>query len=424
VPALVLPEERHCDTSLPAGWTRTRRCLVNKFRPRTSVSLAELIRALRRPQADAGEATLRIESPKGERTLRPTEFSVETPRSNPQGRSQPLVSVCISAYNVERYVREAVGSILAQTYTELEVILVDDGSADRTFEIVQSIDDERFRCLQLPENIGGYQAMNVAAGMARGDIVAVYHSDDVYEPTIVEKEVAYLESHPEAGAVFTMCHFIDEEGTIYGGLDVPPELAGRDFVGYDDVFPAMLRHGNVMFPCPTFMVRREVLLDVGPFEADRFDIAADLEMWLRLSRRCPVGILNERLLRYRKTPEQWTQRWRRLRTAPDPAVEVLELYMDQDNWRARLPRAELVEQRYRRCDDETTRAASSVILGETPVARQLLRGRYPYAALLSRIRRRKIRVLLLRGAMKAGIAVGADRLLVRVLLATEYGEWR
>jgi hypothetical protein len=147
-------------------------------------------------------------------------------------------------------------------------------------------------------------------------------------------------------------------------------------------------------------------------------------MWLRLSRRCPVGILNERLLRYRKTPEQWTQRWRRLRTAPDPAVEVLELYMDQDNWRARLPRAELVEQRYRRCDDETTRAASSVILGETPVARQLLRGRYPYAALLSRIRRRKIRVLLLRGAMKAGIAVGADRLLVRVLLATEYGEWR
>ncbi len=341
-----------------------------------------------------------------------------------QRPSQPLVSVCVSAYNVERYLREAVDSILAQTYGELEIILVDNGSVDGTFDVAESIHDERFRCFRLPENIGGYQAMNMVARMARGDLVAIYHSDDVYEPTIVEKEVAYLGSHPAAGAVFTMCHFIDEEGAIYDGLDLLPELAGREYVSYEDVFPSMLRHGNVMFPCPTFMVRREVLLDVGPFDADRWDIAADQEMWLRLTRRHPVGILSERLLRYRQTPHQWSRRWKRLRTEPDRALEVMELYLDKDNWRARLPRAELVELRYLRCDDETTRAANAVILGETAAARKLLKGRYPYAALLNSIRRRKLRVLLLRGLIKTALALGAGRSLGRLLRATEYGEWR
>jgi glycosyltransferase involved in cell wall biosynthesis len=346
------------------------------------------------------------------------------PTSGLESPGSTLVSVCISAYNVERYLREALDSILAQTYRELEIILVDNGSVDGTYDVAQSIRDERFRCFRLPENIGGYQAMNMVAGMARGDLVAVYHSDDVYEPTIVEAEVGYLESHPEAGAVFTMCHFIDEEGTIYDALDLPAELAGREHVNYEDVFPAMLRHGNVMLPCPTFMVRREVLHEVGPFDAERWDIAADQEMWLRLTRQYPVGILDQRLLRYRTTPHQWTRRWKRLRTEPDRAIEVMELYLDKDGWRARLPRAELVELRYLRCDDETTRAANAVILGETAAARKLLKGRYPYAGLFSRLRRRKVRVLLLRALMKTALALGAGRPLGRLLRGTEYGEWR
>src|SRR5258708_255138 len=112
----------------------------------------------------------------------------------------PRVSICISAYNVERFLGEALRSILGQTYRNTEIILVDTGSADRTFEVAGSFADERLRCFRLPDNIGGYQAMNLVASQARGELVAIYHSDDVYEPTIVEKEVAYLASHPEAGA--------------------------------------------------------------------------------------------------------------------------------------------------------------------------------------------------------------------------------
>ncbi len=337
---------------------------------------------------------------------------------------QPLVSICISAYNVERFLGETLDSILNQTYRNTEIILVDNGSADRTFDVARSFQDDRFRCFRIPDNIGGYQAMNKVAAMAQGELVAIYHSDDVYEPAIVEKEVAYLLLHPEAAAVFTMCHFMDEDGKIYGGLDLLPELAGREYLRYEDVFPSMLRHGNIMFPCPTFMARREVLADVGPFDPEHWDIVADQEMWLRLIRRYPVGVLNERLLRYRHGEWQWSRRWKHLRTEPDRALDVMELFLEKDNWRARLRPADLVELHYQRCDDATTRAANAVILGEAPLARKLLQGRYPYSALLHNIRRRKMRVVLLRGLMKTALAFGAARPLGRLLRWTEYGERR
>jgi hypothetical protein len=336
----------------------------------------------------------------------------------------PLVSVCISAYNVERYLSETLRSILNQTHRNLEVILVDNGSVDGTFEVAQSFGDDRFRCFRIPENIGGYQAMNMVAAMAKGEFVAIYHSDDIYEPTIIQKELAHLLAHPELGAVFTMFHFIDEDGRVYAGFDLPAELARHTRLSNDELFPYMLRHGNGIVACPTFMVRRNVLAEVGPFDAERWDIAADLEMWLRLVRRYPVAILNERLLRYRTTSQQWTERWKRLRTAPDRGIDVMEIYLASDDWRSRLRPADLVELPYKRCDDETTRAANALILGEPAMARTLLGGRYPYTALFHNFQRRKLRVLLLRGVMKAGLWIGAAAGLKRLLLATEYGQWR
>ena len=356
--------------------------------------------------------------------MRPEHVGREAVVESRPAVARPLVSVCISAYNVEAFVAEAIQSILAQSYAELEVIVVDNGSDDGTFDALRALDDERLRTFRLPENIGGYQAMNLVAEQARGDFVAIYHSDDVYEPTIIEEEVDYLVSHPDAGGVFAMCDFIDEAGERIGALDLIPELRGHDYVGYDEAFRTMLQHGNVMFVCPSFMIRRSALSEVGPFDAERWDIASDQEMWLRLTRRYPVGILERRLLRYRRTSQQWTNRWKHLRTDPDRALDVMELYLEQDGWKTRLTRAELAELRYQRCDDDTTRAANAVMLGEPSTARDLLRGRYPYGALFSNVRLRKVRVLLLRGVMKTALALHASAPLARLLRGTEYGEWR
>src|SRR5258707_14578068 len=94
---------------------------------------------------------------------------------------QPLVSICISAYNVERYLRDTLDSVLNQTYRNIEVILLDNGSIDGTYDVARSFSDERLRLLRIESNIGGYQGMNKVIRLARGELIAVYHSDDIYE---------------------------------------------------------------------------------------------------------------------------------------------------------------------------------------------------------------------------------------------------
>lgn len=329
--------------------------------------------------------------------------------------SQPLVSVCISAYNVERFLDEALGSVLAQTYRNIEVILIDNGSTDRTFEVAQSFRDDRVHGFRVPENLGAYQAMNKVASMAKGELVAIYHSDDYYEPTIVAKEVAYLQSHPEVGAVFCLDHFMDEEGRIFGGASLPTEFVGRESLGYEDVFRFVLRNKNVLFCCPTFMVRREVLEAVGPFDPETYEIGSDLEMWLRIVRQFPVAILNERLMRYRVGRGQWSARYNHLRTERDWAFLVMDHYLEKDGWLQKLSRADLAEYVFHRCDDETFRAANLVILGDIAGARKLLQRPYPWRTLLSGIRRRKLRLLVLRALIFGGISLGAGRTLARFL---------
>jgi GT2 family glycosyltransferase len=329
--------------------------------------------------------------------------------------AQPLVSICISAYNVERFLAESLGSILAQTYRKIEVILIDNGSADRTYELAQALADDRVRCLRVPENLGGYQAMNKVARMARGELVAVYHSDDYYEPQIVAKEAAYLQAHPEIGAVFCLDHFMAEDGRVFGGAKLPREFAGKQSLGYEEIFRFILRNKNVLFCCPTFMARREVLESVGLFDPETYGIGADLEMWLRIARRFPVAILNERLMRYRVGKHQWSARDRHLRTEPDRYFSVMDHYLEQDGWLKRLSPGDSIEYAFHRCDDDTFRAANLVVLGDLAGAKELLRRPYPWHTLRNGIRRRKLRLLALRALLFAGLGLGAARPLAKIL---------
>jgi glycosyltransferase involved in cell wall biosynthesis len=327
----------------------------------------------------------------------------------------PLVSVCISAYNVERFLAESLGSVLAQTYRNIEVILIDNGSADRTYEVAQSLANDRVQCFRVPQNLGGYQAMNKVVSMAKGEFVAVYHSDDYYEPDIVAKEVAYLQSHPQVGAVFCLAHFMDQRRTIFGGSKLPREFVGKESLGYEEVFRFILRNKNVIFICPTFMVRRAVLEVVGRFDPETYDIASDLEMWLRIARRFPVAILNERLMRYRVGDHQWTSRYRRLRTEPERWFQVMDDYLAKDGWLSKLRREDLVEYDFHRCDDATYRAANAVRSGDTVLARKLLEHRYPWRTLANGLKRRKVRLIVLRALIMLGLSAKAPQALARIL---------
>jgi glycosyltransferase involved in cell wall biosynthesis len=333
---------------------------------------------------------------------------------------EPLVSVCVPAHNVERFLAEAIGSILGQSYRELEVVLIDDGSTDGTAEVIGTLSDPRLRALALEPSVGGFEAMNRAIGAASGELVAVYHADDVYEPEIVAREVAYLQRHPRAGAVFCLDHYIDAGGRIFGGTDLPRELAGRDELGYEQIFPFLLRNKNVLLRCPTFMTRRSVLDEVGLFDPAGYGIAADLELWLRILRRYPIGILPERLMRYRVSDEQWSSRYERLRTEEERYFAVMDRYLEQDRRPERPSAGDMRQYRFHRSDDEAFRAANLVILGRPEEARGLLRKRYSAVTYLLPPSRRKLRALGLRTLTRTGLRLGLGRPLARLLAWSEY----
>ncbi len=333
----------------------------------------------------------------------------------------PLVSVCMAGYNAARFLERALTSVLSQTYPAIEIVFVDDGSADGTLEVARSVGGDRVRLFRNESNRGGYQAMNRAIGEARGDLLAVYHSDDIYGPKIVEREVEYLRAFPQAGAVFCLDDYIDDEDRVIGRTTLPEEFRGKDLLTYEEVFPFLLRRKNVLFRCPTFLTRRATLDAVGLFDAETFDIAADLDLWIRIARRYPVGVLDERLMSYRFGKARWSNRYRRLRTEPEIFFAIMDHYLEADGWRRRLDPDDLTEYAFHRCDDETFRAANSVIRGELAAARALLARPYPWRTLAVALRRRKLRVLLLRWLLRAGLALGATRLLSRLLIRTEYG---
>ncbi len=336
-------------------------------------------------------------------------------------KHRPLVSICMSAYNAEGTLATTLDSLMRQTYRDFELILLDNGSTDGTATVVASIRDPRVRTLRVATNLGGYQGMNRVVGEARGELVAIYHADDVYEPNIVETEVAYLQAHPRVGAVMSMDYFIDENGKRFGAATLPAQFRGREYLTYADVFPFLVRNKNILFCCPTFMGRRAVMDAVGPFAPEVFDIGSDEEYYLRIIREYPIAVLPDRLVSYRVSRRQWSARYERLRTEEERHFQVVEHYMELDGWRNRLSASDLREYAFHRCDDETTRAANWLIKGDVGKARDLLGRPHAWSTFLVNPRRRKLRVMLLRALMRLGLSLGTYRSLAQVLIRTEYG---
>lgn len=334
---------------------------------------------------------------------------------------QQLVSICMPAYNVENVLEAALRSVLTQTYQRIEVILIDDASTDNTHKVAQSISDERIKYFRNKTNLGGYQTMNKAISLSTGDLIAVYHSDDVYEPTIVEKEVAYLRANKEVGAVFCLAYLMNDEGSLFGRYTIPHEFRNRKSLTYEEIFPFFLRNKNILLCCPSFMTRRKVLEIVGPFDAEKYDIAADLDMWIRIARRFPIGILNEVLMRYRSGKRRWSKRYNNFRTDQELYFNIMDFYLEKDGWFQKLKNTDLVEYQFHQCDDETFRATNLIIHGDIHKALELLHRPYPYHTLLINLKRRKLRVLLLRVFIRCGITIGLVRPLSRFLKWLEYG---
>jgi len=209
----------------------------------------------------------------------------------------PTVSVVLPVYNGALYVRAAIESILAQTFSDFELIIIDDGSTDTTAQVVTSIQDSRIIFLKQP-NKGLAETLNRGISLARGRYIARHDHDDMSLPTRFEKQVAFLDAHPDYALLGT-------RSTIWV-LD-QPTTRGHAHPSDD----ALLRF-ELLFDCPfvhgSVMIRRDALREVGGYTTDKSrQPPEDYELWSRLIRHSKVSNLDEALLIYREVPSSITR---------------------------------------------------------------------------------------------------------------------
>ena len=312
--------------------------------------------------------------------------------------SRPLVSIVVPVWNGETHLRESLDSILAQTYSPLEVIVVDDASSDSTPQIIDSYGD-RVRRLRQPATRGIYGNANDGIAVANGELIGVFHADDVYLPEMVEREVGWLLAHPEAAAVYCAVVFVTQDGAEFARQLFPPEVRGGRPLDYSTVLNTLLSTKNTFLGCPTALVRAAVYSELGGYRDDEFKNTSDLEMWLRIARSYPVGVLEDQLLRYRRGHGSSSERYHRLRTDPERFFRILDLELDEGGGRAVATTAALKAFEAHRAVDTVMRAVTHYILGQRDEALSVLR-EAPLSTLAGSARIQRGRMIMLALALR------------------------
>lgn len=207
----------------------------------------------------------------------------------------PKVSVVMPAYNAEKYIREAVDSILNQTFTDFEFIIINDGSTDRTKEIILEYDDPRIVLLENEKNRGIVATLNKGLDAAKGEYIARMDADDIAVPERLTIQVEYMDKHPEIGVLGTGLKKFGDG--IKDGKRIFSQ--NPDKLKAELLFATNIAH-------PTVVMRKAVL--------DAFHICYELEyagaedflMWWKLSQKTQIATLPDILLNYRIHKSQIT----------------------------------------------------------------------------------------------------------------------
>lgn len=233
-----------------------------------------------------------------------------------QHRKTLKFSVVIPAYNAEKYLLDAINSVLRQTYTEFELIVVDDGSTDSTAEILSNINDDRVLLIQRP-NGGLAAARNSGIKAAKGEFVAFLDADDRWLPNKLSAHNLVLENNPEISVTFDWSTFIDEDGNATGlGLSQTKKEITHDAL----MVKNLLGNGS------TSVVRRTVLQEFNGFDEELFRLV-DRELWVRLTYNKHKFLLVPQVLtEYRQHSDSLTSDIDRILAGLDEFFSRIALY--------------------------------------------------------------------------------------------------
>lgn len=203
----------------------------------------------------------------------------------------PKVSVIIPAYNAMPYLVQTVDSVFHQTFTDFEVLIVNDGSSDDTAGWAAQITDPRFKLISQP-NQGAGAARNTGIKNAQGDYVAFLDADDFWEPSKLAKQVQRLDQKPEVGLVHTWITFANSDGSL-GDLVV--KTTGEGHIWDQVIIYNPLKCGS------TAMVRLQCFEELGYFDQS-LKYSEDWDMWIRIACRYAFSVIHEPLTHYRIHP--------------------------------------------------------------------------------------------------------------------------
>ncbi len=200
----------------------------------------------------------------------------------------PKVTVIIPAYNAERFIRQAIDSVVVQTFRDFEILVIDDGSQDKTAEIAESYKNPVI-CFR-KQNGGASSARNFGIINAQGEYIAFLDSDDLWEPTKLEKQVALLDANSDVGLCYVAVQRINKDSKPLGYIEAN---------AYPDYCEALLLHSCIVTgSCSSAIMRRELFEQVGVFDTN-FTNYEDWEYWLRLSLQTKFAPIPEYLVKCR-----------------------------------------------------------------------------------------------------------------------------
>lgn len=206
-------------------------------------------------------------------------------------RTLPRVSIVMGVFNGERFVSEAVLSILNQNFYDYEFIIIDDASTDQTPRILESFNDSRLVILRNSHNLGLTKSLNRALHIARGNYVARQDADDLSFPDRLSKQVTFLDRHPDYCMVGSYANMIDEYNNHIFTIDVPSD--------YQAIATTLL--ANNTFIHGSIMSRRSAVIALGGYR-ENFRYTQDYDLWLRMSEYHLLANLPETLYSLRRLP--------------------------------------------------------------------------------------------------------------------------
>jgi glycosyltransferase involved in cell wall biosynthesis len=218
-----------------------------------------------------------------------------------EGYPRPKVSICIPSYNNGSLIGPAIRSVLDQTFRDIEIIVVDNGSADDSERVVRSFCDERIKFSKNNKNIGMTRNWNRCISMASGEFICLLCADDLYLPTFVERTLSMLETHPNIGFVHCACRTINDRGETVGESRV--HEGGAIEIG--SAFFDRIIHGNFAI-ISAAMFRRNCFEELGCFD-EELEFAPDWEMFARISLHYDVGYVSHPLACYRIHENNFTK---------------------------------------------------------------------------------------------------------------------